>query len=213
MNIKIYLDRYTETCCVPGTQFEQNATVIKFDFSELDFIDDECIKTIHFFHDSLEEANYIGDSIIQNDEFKIPKSITKYEDVLAFIQITKEDFIWKTKSFNLDFYKSLDVDKTLDEDEIGILQELILEVQQIKTDTADEYKQLAEEETKKFNDNAAEKTAEYNENAAEKITEYDNHIEELDNIVSKNTVNGESIMRNKQRRRGRTCTSQLKPIF
>ena len=193
MNIKIYLDRYTETCCVPGTQFEQNATVIKFDFSELDFIDDECIKTIHFFHDSLEEANYIGDSIIQNDEFKIPKSITKYEDVLAFIQITKEDFIWKTKSFNLDFYKSLDVDKTLDEDEIGILQELILEVQQIKTDTADEYKQLAEEETKKFNDNAAEKTAEYNENAAEKITEYDNHIEELDNIVSKNTVNGESI--------------------
>ena len=194
MNIKIYLDRYTETCCVPGTQFEQNATVIKFDFSELDFIDDECIKTIHFFHDSLEEANYIGDSIIQNDEFKIPKSITKYEDVLAFIQITKEDFIWKTKSFNLDFYKSLDVDKTLDEDEIGILQELILEVQQIKTDTADEYKQLAEEETKKFNDNAAEKTAEYNENAAEKITEYDNHIEELDNIVSKNTVNGESIV-------------------
>ncbi len=193
MNIKIYLDRYTETCCVPGTQFEQNATVIKFDFSELDFIDDECVKTIHFFHDSLEETNYIGDSIIQNDEFKIPKSITEYENVLAFVQITKEDFIWKTKVFNLDFYKSLDVDKTLDEDQIGILQELILEVQQIKTDTADEYKQLAAEEIKRFNDNAAEKTAEFNENAAEKITEYDNHIEDLDNIVSKNTVNGESI--------------------
>ena len=248
MNIKIYQDRYTETCNTAGTQFEQNATVIKFDFSELDFIDDECIKTIHFFHDSLEEANYIGDSIIQNDEFKIPKSITEYENVLAFVQITKEDFIWKTKVFNLDFYKSLDVDKTLDEDELGILQELILEVKQIKIDTSDEYKQLAEEETKKFNDNAtaktnafnsnatskletynsnatsketsynenatsklneynenhtikmnaynensAEKLAEFNENAAEKITEYDNHIEELDNIVSKNTVNGESI--------------------
>ena len=193
MNIKIYLDRYTETCCVPGTQFEQNATVIKFDFSELDFIDDECVKTIHFFHDSLEEANYIGDSIIQNDEFKIPKSITEYENVLAFIQITKSDFIWKTKSFDLHFNQSLDVDKTLDEDQIGILQELVLEVQQIKTDTADEYKQLAEEETKKFNDNATAKTTEFNENAAEKIEEYDNHIEDLDNIVSKNTVNGESI--------------------
>ena len=44
-----------------------------------------------------------------------------------------------------------------------------------------------------YNENSAEKTAEYNENAAEKITEYDNHIEELDNIVSKNTANGESI--------------------
>lgn len=249
MNIKIYLDRYTETCCVPGTQFEQNATVIKFDFSELDFLDDECVKTIHFFHDDLSEENYIGDSIIQNDEFKIPKSITEYENVLAFIQITKEDFIWKTKSFNLDFFKSLDVDKTLDEDQLGILQELILEVQQIKTDTADEYKQLAEEETKKFNDNATAKTntfnsnatskletynsnatsketaynenatsklneynenhtskmtayndnttekiTEYNDNAAEKIAEYDEHIEDLDNIVSKKVVSGESIL-------------------
>ena len=61
MNIKIYLDRYTETCNIAGTQFEQNATVIKFDFSELDFIDDECVKTIHFFHDDLTEGNYIGD--------------------------------------------------------------------------------------------------------------------------------------------------------
>ena len=192
MNIKIYQDRYTETCNTAGTQFEQNATVIKFDFSELDFIDDECIKTIHFFHDSLEEANYIGDSIIQNDEFKIPKSITKYENVLAFVQITKEDFIWKTKSFNLDFYKSLDVDKTLDEDQLGILQELILEVQQIKTDTADEYKQLAEEETKKFNDNATAKTntfnsnaiskeTSYNENATAKLNEYnENHTSKID---------------------------------
>ena len=172
MNIKIYQDRYTETCCVPGTQFEQNATVIKFDFSELDFIDDECIKTIHFFCDDLSEENYIGDSIIQNDEFKIPKSITEYENVLAFIQITKSDFIWKTKSFDLHFNQSLDVDKTLDEDQIGILQELVLEVQQIKTDTADEYKQLAEEETKKFNDNATAKTNTFNSNATSKETSY-----------------------------------------
>ena len=202
MNIKIYLDRYTETCNVAGTQYEQNATTIKLDFSELDFIDDECVKTIHFFHDDLSEENYIGDSIIENDEFKIPKSITEYENVLAFIQITKEDFIWKTKSFNLDFFTSLDVDKTLDEDQLGILQGLILEVQQIKTDTADEYKQLAEEETKKFNDNVTSKTTEfnniatsktesfnsnatsketsYNENATSKLNEYnENHTSKL----------------------------------
>ena len=144
MKIKIYNDRWTDSKYVDeaekksGTQFEQNATTIKFDFSELDFLDDECVKTIHFFHDSLEESNYIGDSIIQNDEFKIPKSITEYENVVAFIQITKENFIWKTKSFDLHFNQSLDVDKTLDEDEIGILQELIVEVQQIKIDTSND---------------------------------------------------------------------------
>lgn len=221
MNVKIYIDRYVESKYVDeaekksGTQFEENATTIKFDFSELDFLDDECVKTIHFFHDSLEEANYVGDSIIQNDEFKIPKSITEHENVVAFVQITKENFIWKTKSFDLHFNQSLDVDKTLDEDEIGILQELIVEVQQIKTDTFEEYKKLAEEETKKFNDNATtkfkeynenhttklnayndnatEKITEYNENATAKIAEYDEHIEDLDNVVSKNTASGESV--------------------
>ena len=44
-----------------------------------------------------------------------------------------------------------------------------------------------------YNENSAEKLAVFNENAAEKITEYDNHIEELDNIVSKKTASGESI--------------------
>ena len=210
MNVKIYIDRYVESKYVDeaekksGTQFEENATTIKFDFSELDFLDDECVKTIHFFHDSLEEANYVGDSIIQNDEFKIPKSVTEYENVVAFVQITKEDFVWKTKSFDLHFNQSLDVDKTLDEDKTGILQELIVEVQQIKIDTSDEYKKLAEEETKKFNDNATTKFKEYNENhttklnaynenAADKIAEYDEHIEDLDNVVSKNIVSGESV--------------------
>ena len=172
MNIKIYLDRYTETCCVPGTQFEQNATVIKFDFSELDFLDDECVKTIHFFHDDLSEENYIGDSIIQNDEFKIPKSITEYENVLAFIQITKEDFIWKTKSFNLDFFKSLDVDKTLDEDEIGILQELILEVKEIQNITTEKFEEVAEKATEDFNKNATEKLNDFNDNYTDKLNSF-----------------------------------------
>lgn len=172
MNIKIYLDRYTETCCVPGTQFEQNATVIKFDFSELDFIDDECVKTIHFFHDSLEEMNYIGDSIIKNDEFEIPKSITKYENVVAFIQITKKDFIWKTKSFNLDFYDSLDVDKTLDEDEIGILQELILEVKEIQNITTEKFEEVAEKATEDFNKNATEKLNDFNDNYTDKLNSF-----------------------------------------
>ena len=204
MNIKIYQDRYTETCNIAGTQYEQNATMIKLDFSELDFLDDECVKTIHFFHDSLEENNYIGDTIIENDEFKIPKTVTEYENVLAFIQITKEDFIWKTKSFNLDFFKSLDVDKTLDEDELGILQELILEVKEIQNVTTDKFEEVAAKATEDFNKNATAKLNEYNENhtsklndynenAQDKIEEYDDHIEELDNIVSKKTASGESI--------------------
>lgn len=172
MNIKIYQDRYTETCNIAGTQFEQNATTIKLDFSELDFIDDECVKTVHFFHDSLEEANYIGDSIIQNDEFKIPKSITEYENVLAFVQITKEGFIWKTKVFNLDFYKSLDVDKTLDEDELGILQELILEVKEIQNVTTDKFEEVAAKATEDFNANATEKLDDFNNNYKNKFDSF-----------------------------------------
>ena len=33
MNVKIYLDRYVELKEDAGTQYEQNATAIKFDFS------------------------------------------------------------------------------------------------------------------------------------------------------------------------------------
>ena len=172
MNIKIYQDRYTETCNIAGTQYEQNATMIKLDFSELDFLDDECVKTIHFFHDSLEENNYIGDTIIENDEFKIPKTVTEYENVLAFIQITKEDFIWKTKSFNLDFFKSLDVDKTLDEDELGILQELILEVKEIQNITTDKFEEAAEKATEDFNKNATEKLNDFNDNYTDKLNSF-----------------------------------------
>lgn len=192
MNIKIYQDRYTETCNIAGTQFEQNATTIKLDFSELDFIDDECVKTVHFFHDSLEEANYIGDSIIQKDEFKIPKSITEYENVLAFVQITKEDFIWKTKVFNLDFYKSLDVDKTLDEDELGILQELILEVKEIQNVTTDKFEEVAAKATEDFNKNATKKTNSFNSNAETKTTEFNNNATNKTELFNSNATSKET---------------------
>ena len=55
------------------------------------------------------------------------------------------------------------------------------------------YNDNATTKLNEYNENHTSKLNAYNENAAEKITEYDNHIEELDNIVSKNTVNGESI--------------------
>lgn len=44
-----------------------------------------------------------------------------------------------------------------------------------------------------YNENSADKIAELNDFAAEKIAEYDEHIEDLDNIVSKNVANGENI--------------------
>ena len=73
MNVKIYIDRYVESKHVDeaekksGTQFEQNATTIKFDFSELDFLDDECVKTIHFFHDDLiEEVYYVPEDTVDD---------------------------------------------------------------------------------------------------------------------------------------------------
>ena len=61
-----------------------------------------------------------------------------------------------------------------------------------------------ESKTTEFNNNATTKLNEYNENhttklnayndnATAKIAEYDEHIEDLDNIVSKNIVSGESV--------------------
>ena len=61
------------------------------------------------------------------------------------------------------------------------------------TTKLNEYNENHTNKMSAYNDNATEKITEYNENAAEKIEEYDNHIEELDNIVSKSTANGESI--------------------
>ena len=57
-----------------------------------------------------------------------------------------------------------------------------------------EFNNNATSKTNAFNSNATSKETAYNDNATAKIAEYDEHIEDLDNIVSKNTVSGESIM-------------------
>ena len=67
-------------------------------------------KTIHFFKDELIEENYIGDSIIKNDKFSLTNNITKYEEVKAFIQISKKDFLWKSDVFELKFKQSLNIE-------------------------------------------------------------------------------------------------------
>ena len=55
------------------------------------------------------------------------------------------------------------------------------------------YNDNATTKLNEYNENHTSKLNAYNDNAAEKLEEYDEHIEDLDNIVSKNTTNGESI--------------------
>lgn len=56
------------------------------------------------------------------------------------------------------------------------------------------YNENATLKLNEYNENHTTKLNAYNENATAKIAEYDEHIEDLDNIVSKTTVSGESIL-------------------
>ena len=61
------------------------------------------------------------------------------------------------------------------------------------TSKLNEYNENHTSKMNAYNENSADKIAELNDFAAEKIAEYDEHIEDLDNTVSKTTASGESI--------------------
>ncbi len=135
MKIKLYKSRRVTIETLPfnfvGTQYEQNATILEFNFANLELNDLEKItKTIHFFKDEVTEENYIGDAIIRDDKYSLTTNVTKCEIVKAFVQIMKDtDLIWKSEIFELKFKASLNVDKTLDEEQKSILQDLINKVE------------------------------------------------------------------------------------
>lgn len=56
-----------------------------------------------------------------------------------------------------------------------------------------EFNNNATTKLNEYNENHTSKLTAYNDNATAKIAEYDEHIEDLDNIVSKNIVSGESV--------------------
>lgn len=139
MKIELYKNRESDLkdnqFC--GTQFEQNAYKLMFDFDNLvELLKDKVnvIKTIHFFHDDFVKENFIGDGIIENNEFYLTQAITKYQIIYFFVQINAKDFRWISKAFKISLFDSLNVDGTLPEDKKGILQTFIEELAEIKND-------------------------------------------------------------------------------
>ena len=139
MKIELYKNRESDLkdnqFC--GTQFEQNAYKLMFDFDNLvELLKDKVnvIKTIHFFHDDFVKENFIGDGIIENNEFYLTQAITKYQIIYFFVQINAKDFRWTSKAFKISLFDSLNVDGTLPEDKKGILQTFIEELAEIKND-------------------------------------------------------------------------------
>ena len=86
-----------------GTRYEQNATTLEFDFSDLNEIEEinNMAKAIHFFDGVLSDEKYIEAIQIKNNKCSLNSNITKYEEVKAFIQISKKDFLWKSDVFEL----------------------------------------------------------------------------------------------------------------
>ena len=139
MKIELYKNRESDLkdnqFC--GTQFEQNAYKLMFDFDNLEELlkgKVNVIKTIHFFHDDFVKENFIGDGIIENNEFYLTQAITKYQIIYFFVQINAKDFRWTSKAFKISLFDSLNVDGTLPEDKKGILQTFIEKLAEIKND-------------------------------------------------------------------------------
>lgn len=194
MNIKVSLDRsieknyfYTE-----GTQNENNVTKL---YIEVPKEYEDYGKRIVFITD---EGNFWD--YINNNEYTIKNNITKYEKVIAYIWLTKEDNDFRSKEFELNFYNNINADDIIPTPtEINgfatLIDTLELEIQKVKdldttlTNNEIERNKKVEEAisnikdlTDEYNKNAEEKTKEFNENAKSKIEDLNNIVAEIDSI-------------------------------
>ena len=76
--------------------------------------------------------------IIVNNEYLIPKAITKYEQVNFYIWLTKGDIDFRSKTYTLNFYPNIDASEEITPEEIGgvntivnLLEEEITKVENI----------------------------------------------------------------------------------
>lgn len=194
MNIKVSLDRsieknyfYTE-----GTQNENNVTKL---YIEVPKEYEDYGKRIVFITDESNFWDYIN-----NNEYTIKNNITKYEKVIAYIWLTKEDDDFRSKEFELNFYNNTNADDVIPTpSEIDGFAALIdtveLEIQKVKdldttlTNNEIERNKKVEESinsiknlTEEYNKNAEEKTNEFNENAKSKMEDLNNIVAEIDSI-------------------------------
>lgn len=104
MKIKVLINRKVEKDYFnkEGTQNENNSTILNFELPKemLDYN-----KRIVFITEDGNLWDYIQDT-----EYKIPQSITKFGCVLCYIWLTKDDIDWRSTTFDLNFYKNENAD-------------------------------------------------------------------------------------------------------
>lgn len=77
--------------------------------------------------------------IIVNNEYSIPKAITKYEQVDFYIWLTKDNVDFRTQTKKLKFYKNIDASEEITPEEIGGVNTIVnlLEAEITKVENID----------------------------------------------------------------------------
>ena len=141
-NREVLIDKYNTGKV--GTQYEKNATILQIDPTDIEteYAESELTITIHFFHDEMTSDNFIGDGIIENNEYPLTNNVTQYKNVVAYIgayvvdtETQESTLVWKTEQFDLSFNESIEVDGSLDPEEVGILEQLIVDVTVLNEET------------------------------------------------------------------------------
>ncbi len=127
MKVEISIDR----SCVRekstlGTQQENKFEKLEFTFPEE--IKDYT-KTIEF---QTPDDKFIDK--IENDEYIIKNNISKYECVQVQIIAIKEDKVFKSKIFDLYFYKSINATEEIPDEQPDLIHKMILDIENIKND-------------------------------------------------------------------------------
>lgn len=127
MKVEISIDR---SCICEkstlGTQQENKFEKLEFTFPEE--IKDYA-KTIEF---QTPESKFIDK--IENNEYIIKNNISKYECVQVQIVAIKDDTVFKSKIFDLYFYKSINATEETAEEQSDLIHKMILDIENIKGD-------------------------------------------------------------------------------
>lgn len=176
MQIYILSNREVIKNEVAGNNGENNAEIMYFHFPEqIVGIDlSNVTKWIQFKNENLDLLQ-----MIENDEYSLTDLITQYESVEYQVLLKYNNLVlWKSNIDELDFGESLDIDVTITIDELSVLNQLRLQVIELKkqyedainqgnTDIANLIKQVENLETKINNAEALRETAETNRVIAE----------------------------------------------
>ncbi len=159
-----------------GIKGENNAEIMHFHFPE-QIVGIDLSKVTKWIQFKNEELDLI--QMIENDQYSLTDLITQYENVKYEVLLKYNELIlWKSRIAELDFDESLDVNVTITIDELSVLNQLRLQVIELKNqyeellkngnqDITDLIKKIEDLESKINKAEEERKTAEKNRVIAE----------------------------------------------